>query len=514
MPHPKDQAGTAMNIETWAYVRHLFFVEKLPKKAISRKLHLDIKTVRRAINRDTFSYGGREKSRSSKLDGFKDKIEALLKSYPCLSAVRIHEEIQKMGYPGGISILRDYLKACRSTPRAFLHIQTTPAEEAQVDWAYAGMVDRQTSPRKMYCFLMVLSYSGMLYLEFFPSQSLENFMAAHLHAFHFFGGCTKRIRYDNLKSVVLTRMGSSIQFHPRFLDFAAHYLFTPSPCNIKSPHEKGRVENAVRYVKNNFLSGRSFTSITQCNSQAFSWRDEKANCRIHGTTKKKPVELFQKKEQPFLTSLPAIDYDTRLTRTAKSTTQALVRFDTTRYSVPFAYASRTLTIKADDQLVSIYDKEQLIAQHPRARQNNQLVEDPSHRKELLHSKPHATFFKHRDALMALGHTAKCYFEAMCTTQINISHHLKKIISLVDLYGKTEVLQAMEHAIKYNAFGHEYLANIILSNRRRRSSPHPLGPPSSKINPELIRSTWVEERDPKIYDHLFNGQEIDDEDEQT
>ena len=89
-----------MNIETWAYIRHLFFVERLPKKAIARKLHLDIKTVRRAIKRDTFSYG-RQKPRGSKLNGFKDKIEALLKSYPSLSAVRIHEEIQKMGYEGG-----------------------------------------------------------------------------------------------------------------------------------------------------------------------------------------------------------------------------------------------------------------------------------------------------------------------------------------------------------------------------------------------------------------------------
>ena len=358
---------------------------------------------------------------------------------------------------------------------------------------------------------MVLSFSGMLYLEFFPSQSLENFMAAHVHAFHFFGGCTKKIRYDNLKSVVLNRIGSSIQFNPRFLDFAAHYLFTPSACNIKSPHEKGRVERAVRYVKENFLSARSFSSISQWNKEAFLWRDEKANCRIHGTTKKRPVDLFQEKEQPLLTPLPAIDYDTRITRTVKSTIQALVRFDTSRYSVPFAYASRTLTLKADDQLVSLYDKQQLIARHQRAKENNQLVEEPSHRKGLLQSKPNATFFKHRDALMALGDTAKGYFEAMTSTEINIPHHVKKIMALRDLYGKTEVLSAMEHAMNYGAFGHEYLANIILSNRRRRSSPQPLGSPSSKINPELIRSTWVEERDPMIYDHLFNGDTNHDED---
>jgi hypothetical protein len=142
------------------------------------------------------------------------------------------------------------------------------------------------------------------------------------------------------------------------------------------------------------------------------------------------------------------------------------------------------------------------------------VEDPTHSKGLLQSKPNASFFKQRDALMALGDTAKGYCEAMCRTEINITHHVKKIMALLDLYGKTEVLSAMEHALKYSAFGHEYLANIILSNRRRRSSPHPLGPPSSKIKPELIRSTWVEERDPMIYDHLFNEQDKDDEDRKT
>jgi transposase len=220
---------------------------------------------------------------------------------------------------------RDYLKTIRTPRKVFLHIQTTPAEEAQVDWAYAGTLHHDKSSQKMYGFLMVLSFSGMLYLELFPSQSLENFMAAHVHAFHYFCGSPKTIRYDNLKSVVLNRIGSAIQFNPRFRDFAAHYLFTPSPCNVKSPHEKGRVENAVRYVKRNFLSGRSFTSISQCNKEASLWTDTTANCRIHGTTKKRPVNLFTEKEKPLLTPLPAIDYDTRIRRTVKSTTQALVR---------------------------------------------------------------------------------------------------------------------------------------------------------------------------------------------
>jgi hypothetical protein len=251
--------------------------------------------------------------------------------------------------------------------------------------------------------------------------------------------------------------------------------------------------------------------LTDINAQALSWRDQVANCRIHGSTKQKPIDLFLKEEQPRLIPLPERDYDIRITTPVKSTSQALVQFETNRYSVPFTYASRMLTLKADDQLVSIYDKDQLIAEHPRSFQKYQRIEDPSHYKGLLPSKPKAAYFKHRDALLVLGETARRYVEALAKTELHPFYQFKKVIALIDLYGKTEVLQAMDHALRYNAMGHEYLQNIILVNRRNRSCSTPPGSPSSKINPDLIRSTWVEERDPGLYDQHFQIEEDDDED---
>jgi transposase len=493
-----------MKMETWAAIRHLFHIDKLPKKAIARKLSLDPKTVRKALKRETFSPAVIQ-PRTSKLNPYKKNIKELLERYSDLSAVRLHEEIQKLGYPGGISILRDYLATFRTPSKVFLPIRTTPAEEAQADWTYIGTVASQ----RVYCFLMVLSFSGMLYLQFFPSQTLEHFMTGHLRAFHFFQGVPKKIRYDNLLSVVLSRFGSAIQFNPRFLAFAAHYLFDPSPCNVKSPHEKGRVERIIRYVKNNFLAGRTFPSVSDINQQGFAWRDEVANTRIHGTTGKKPLDLFGQQEKSLLTPLPKTDYDTRLTLAVKSTSQSLVKFETNRYSVPFPYASRMLTLKADDQWVSLYDKEKLIAQHQRSQQKYQSIEDPHHYQGLLSSKPHGAFFKHRDALLALGETAHRYIELLTKTELRLPHQIKKIMQLVELYGKTEVLAAMEHALPYHALSHEYLRNIIQANRRKRAATQPLGSPSSKINPDLIRSTWVEERNPSLYDTHFQTQEEDD-----
>ncbi len=246
-----------MKIDTWATIRHLYHVEKLPKKAIARKLGLDPKTVRRALKKETFSTAS-SKNRTSKLDPYKEKIGALLETHSGLSGVRILQEIQPLGYSGGISILRDYLRTIQPPPIPFLPLRVLPAEEAQADWAYAGRISSQ----RVYGFLMVLSFSGMLYLEFFPSQRFENFLIGHVHAFRYFGGVPKRIRYDNLTSVVLHRFDHSVYLNPRFVDFSAHYLFDPSPCNVKSPHEKGRVEKNVSYVKKNFLAGRSNPSVT------------------------------------------------------------------------------------------------------------------------------------------------------------------------------------------------------------------------------------------------------------
>jgi transposase len=486
-----------MNVQTWGYIRHLYFVERFSKKAIARELVLDPKTVRRALKKDRPERKKPEK-RSSKLDPFKEKIAELLATYPRISAVRIEEEIRKVGYGGGMTILRTYVRNHRPQKKAFLHIQTLPGEEAQVDWAYAGRI----GDRPLYCFLMVLSFSKMLYCEFFPSQILENFLAGHLRAFHYFQGAAKKIRYDNLKSVVITRLGPNIQFNRRFLDFAAHYLFDPSVCNIRSPHEKGRVENAVRYVKTNFLAGRTFGSLTYCNQQARLWMEQTANCRLHGTTKARPFDLWEK-EQPLLIPLSKTDYDTRICSPVKSTAQALVFFDTNRYSVPFTYAAMILTLKADEQFVSIYDKERLIAQHARSHQKHQIVENPAHVQGLLAARPQGAILKHRDAMIGMGEKANQYLETMTKTELNIAHQLKKIIGLIDLFGKTEVAAAMDQAMMHHALGFEYLQNIILANRRKRAITTPPGSPISKIDPDLIRSTSVEERNPEIYDHYFN-----------
>jgi len=215
-------------------------------------------------------------------------------------------------------------------------------------------------------------------------------------------------------------------------------------------------------------------------------------------------------EQTLLIPLPAIDYDTRILASVKSSSQGLIKFESNRYSVPFTHANKMLTLKADAQEVWIYEQQQLIAQHRRSLQKYQLIENPRHPQGLLPSRPKGAYFKHRDLLLTLGDGAQHYLAALGKTELHLAHQLKKIAALFELFGPAEVKAALEQALAYNAFGHDYLKNIILANRRKRNTPSPLGTPSSRINPDLVRYTWVEERNPKIYDDRFQTEEPDHE----
>ena len=151
---------------------------------------------------------------------------------------------------------------------AFLKLRTFPGEQGQVDWAHFGTVRIGRAQRRLSGFVMTLSYSRALALEFFFDQSLENFLRGHVRAFAQLGGVPRTLLYDNLRSAVLARHGDAIQFHPRLLELCAHYHFEPRPCRPRRGNEKGRVERVIRYVRDSFFAARPFTTLDDLNRQA------------------------------------------------------------------------------------------------------------------------------------------------------------------------------------------------------------------------------------------------------
>lgn len=495
-----------METTLWSEIRRLHFVVGLYKKEIASKLGLSVKTVRRALKREV-PPDKIIRNRGSKLDPFKDRIESLIADYPHLSGVRICDELKSLGYSGSITILRRHLEEVRPKKReAFVRIETDAGEQAQVDWGLFG--DYFGCGRILSCFAFVLSHSRMLYLEWSLSEKIEDFMRAHRNAFQFFGGVPQKILYDNLKSVVCYRQGKVIQFNQRFMGFAGTYLFEPVACNVRCGNEKGKVERSIGYIRDNFFYGRTFRDFSDLKLQSEHWRDEVANQRFHSTTRQKPADRFLM-EKDKLRSLPKVAYDCDAVIATTVSKQCRIAFDTNTYTVPSLYAQIPVTIKADAFEVRVYKQDRLIATHARCWQKHRDNEDPKHLEVLFEEKQKACRAKQKDIFLSLGKSAEVYLQGLLQSQKSLPHELKKINALITAYGKTEILQALNAAIPFQAFGSEYLKNIILQQATKRGQVQSLGSVESKTRPELM-DMKVEERDLSQYHTQEEDHEREDE----
>ena len=250
----------------------------------------------------------------SKLDEYKKYIDQrVIDALPDrIPAPVILEEIQQQGYQGSIRILQEYIRTIIQSPKkeqTQIRFETEPGYQAQVDWTVI-----RSGKNPIYAFVMVLGYSRIAFVYFTDNMRQETWQECHVKAFEYFGGTPQTILYDNLKSVVIKRdkYGKNQHgFNNDFLDFAKDN-FIPKLCQPYRAQTKGKVERLNLYLKSNFyipikssLKGSSI-AITPLylNMKIFNWL-EKANSRIHGTTKQKPIDMFQEEKRflmPFCVS--------------------------------------------------------------------------------------------------------------------------------------------------------------------------------------------------------------------
>ena len=497
-----------MNAELWAEIRRLYRIEHRRVAHIARQLRIDPKTVRKALACERVPVVVRLRKSPTFLAPYTGYLQERLKVYPHLPATVIYQELQKQGYLGSLRILQDHLKGIRrQTKEVFLRIETPPGEQGQCDWANCGTVKIGRVLRKLSAFVMVLSYSRLLYVEFTLSQCLEDFIQCHLNAFQFFGGVPKKILYDNLKAVVLSRLGADIRFNPAFMEFAGVYGFQPVPCNIRRGNEKGKVENGIYYLRVSFLAGRVLR-WPEVNAEVQAWLEDTANIRKHRTTGERPVDLWES-EKPFLIPLPTRPFDATITRALRSSHQALVRFEGNFYSVPHAYAYKTLILKATPTHVRLLSDTTEVALHFRSFDRGVVVENPQHYEGILSTKR-----KHFGLILTkrfreLGALANTFMEGLLRTESRPAQHLQKILNLISTYGREEVLSALEHAASCNVYGASYVKSILLQRRAARGL--------TEIPPIHIpqRPDWnditTEDPDLSVYDKAMEQKPNEDDD---
>ncbi|HNO43654.1 MAG TPA: IS21 family transposase, partial [Ottowia sp.] len=244
-----------IDYERFCQLRECLERQHLSVAQTARALGMDARTVARWAKMQRWRPRAGA-SRPSKLDPFKGQIVRWLDAWP-YSAQQVLQRLRELGFTGGATIVKVYVARIRPRQRpAYLKLDFAPGECAQVDWGSFGTIGVGSTRRRLSFFVMVLCFSRRMYLEFTVSQTTEFFLACHEHAFAAFSGVPTRVMVDNLKSAVLQRLaGSAPVFNPKYADFARHWGFQISACNPRAANEKGRVENAVGYVKKNLLAG-------------------------------------------------------------------------------------------------------------------------------------------------------------------------------------------------------------------------------------------------------------------
>jgi transposase len=351
--------------EKWVMIKSLFN-NGMNKSDIAEYLGITRKTVSRHLKLDLSPKYVRTVLMESKLNSFYAYIDKRLEKYS-LSSEKLYNEILAQGYTGKYGILNNYVKEKKKSLKtvAVLRFETLPGEQAQVDWGSFGSVYDKEQKRyiKLNCFFMILGYSRTLYIEFFDRANTSNFLLAHNNAFKYFGGYTREILYDNLKSVVIKRQlkAQDSEFNKKFMDFAGYYGFSPILCRPYKPNTKGKVENSVNYVKQNFFNGEEFHSLRDLNKKAQQWL-EKANNRNHATTHEKPFDRLKRE------GLISIEnkrlYDTSELIYRKVHKDCHFSYEGNKYSVPHKYAGKEVSIKTiENNTIKIIHRNIEIANH-------------------------------------------------------------------------------------------------------------------------------------------------------
>jgi transposase len=451
-----------INFDRFHELRHLQQVQKLTLRQIAIRTGLNIKTVRKWLGKVRYERRASTGTpRPSKLDPYKDLIVAWLEKHPYTGAQILQRLQREHGYKGGKSILNDYLARVRPVRHeAYLKLAFEPGDCLQIDWGSHHLLSIGGAQRRLHYFVAVLCHSRLLYVEFFLSQSMECFLAGHRRALEFFGASTRRVMHDNLKTAVIERLpGQAPRFHPRYLDFAAHYGFAPVACNVGKGNEKGRVENAIGYIQKNFLNGLEISSLSALNAEARRWMDQTANVREHRETRRRPCDLYLE-EKPRLQPLPLLAYDICHLRRVRASNRCQISFEANRYSVPFEQAGALLELKVDPDTLTIYRQQKLLAQHPRCYGRDQEISHPDHTSQLLKERRRGEEAALLARFLALTPKAEPYVLALRERSMHAIGHVRRILMLAEVHGRGTVAAALEEALELHAIGSDYLRNLL------------------------------------------------------
>jgi len=506
-----------INKDIEAKILRYHFVEHWRVGTIAAQLGIHHSVVDRVLSQAGLPKVARS-PRASIIDPYLPFIRETLAQFPTLTAARLYAMVKQRGYPGGPSQFRQRISQLRTRrqPEAYLRLKTLPGEQAQVDWGHFGSIQIGKAKRPLMAFVMVLSWSRQIYLQFYLNQQMENFLRGHVAAFEAWNGLPKVLLYDNLKSAVLERQGDAIRFHPTLLALSAHYRFEPRPVAVARGNEKGRVERAIRYIRDNFFAARHFQTLEELNQQADQWcQCVSGERRCPENTELTVQEAFHQ-EQPRLLRLPDNPFDTRERTPVTARKTPYIRFDWNDYSIPHQHVQKPLTVIADLKRLFIVDGEHVIAQHRRSFDKAKQIEDESHINALWLQKTNAKQHRGQDRLSAASAHIPLFLQQAIQRGHVLTTTLRLLNQLLDDYGRDELHTALDEALKQQSPYPQAVQQILERRRDEKRQPPPLAVAvPDKAKPYYVKAVDLSEYDqlnPSHGDGPVNGSETEQDKE--
>lgn len=351
-------------------VRYLKDVEGLSYRQIATKLNISRKRVGKLYTGD---FGIKASKKGKHLDEYRSLVHHWFSEHPEIRAKQIFLRLKERGVKTSQRSVSKYTRELRrKKPKTYWELEFLPGEEGQVDWFFLN----HPHVGKLCGFALVLSYSRCLFAHLFPRNAFEFFIEGHLMAFNAMGGLPRALRFDNLRTVVLKRQ--PLMYNPAFLEFARFFGFEIRLCNLAAGNEKGRVERAIRSLREGFFNVTThIDSLKALNSALHEWVGEK-NKTVHRGTLKIPNEELRLEKLKPLPEPPWINCAVHSPK--RPTKTALIIFDSNRYSVPESCVDTTLSIRSYPQKIEVYDmKGNLVTAHLRCFDRNKSILNPNHK---------------------------------------------------------------------------------------------------------------------------------------
>lgn len=462
-----------------AEIRRLYFAEHWKVGTIATQLGIHHDAVERVLGvgkaRSRPARKETESAVPSPLRDYETFVVETLTQYPRLRSTRLYDMLVERGYVGGVRTLRRHVRLVRPVPKSevFLRVEPLIAEQAQIDWAYLGKLRFAGGTRQLWVFIMVLSYSRAIWAELVLDLSAVSLRRSLVRGCCYFRGATRQWLFDNPKIVVLERHGDAVRFHPDLLATAGRFCVAPRLCGVRKPQQKGKVERAVRFLRERFFAARTIRDVESGNAELLTFLDNIANVRPHPRWPERRVCDVLEDERDKLLALPEPLPSTDLVEPISVDKTAFVHFDGNLYSAPSSYSEKALTLVASDSAIVLCDGNDEVARHVRSWGRRQVVEAPRHRADLLEHKRGARESKGRDRLVAAIPGFEILQERWVEAGRNVGFMTARALHLLDLYGVEVLGEAAREAIARGTHDPGALAVLCEERRRAASSPVPI-----------------------------------------